>query len=362
MRYRVLGRSGLRVSAIGLGCNPFGNEVDAATARRIVDTAIDLGVNYFDTADAYSAGRSEEYLGRALAGRRHQVVLATKFGLDGGASRQHIIQACEDSLRRLGTDYIDVYQVHQPERATPIAETLRALDDLIRQGKVRVIGSSNAFAWEVADAQWTARTHGLTPFACCQEFYNLLYRDLEKQMLPFLQAHGLGLIPYFPLAGGLLSGTYRRGLPPPPGTRGSLRPTFAAWDTDRNWRVQEALAAFADERGWSLPGLAIAWLLTRPMLATVIAGADRPEHVQENVRALEMESRLGESDLAEIDRLTLVDEDRSVPPTARTRARSQGAPAEGPGGRKGPARSAEAGRAGAASSRRKAPKAQPDRA
>jgi aryl-alcohol dehydrogenase-like predicted oxidoreductase len=318
MEYRVLGRSGLRVSAIGLGCNPFGNEVDAATAERIVDTAIDLGVNYFDTADAYYSGRSEEHLGRALAGRRRRVIVATKFGLGGGASRQHMMQACEASLRRLQTDYIDVYQVHHPDRGTPIAETLRALDDLIRQGKVRAIGSSNAFAWEVADAQWTAQTLGLTPFACCQEFYNLLYRDLEKQTLPFLQAHGLGLIPYFPLAGGLLSGTYRRGVAPPTGTRGSLRPTFARWDSERNWRVQEALLAFAEQRGWSLPGFAIAWLLTRPMLATVIAGADTPEHVEANVRALELE--LNPTDLAEIDRLTLVDEDRSVPPISRVPA------------------------------------------
>ena len=322
MHYRVLGRSGLRVSAIGLGCNPFGNEVDAATAQRIVDAASDLGVNYFDTADAYYDGRSEEYLGRALAGRRHEVVVATKFGLQGGASRQHIIKACEASLRRLDTDYIDVYQVHHPDRATPIAETLRALDDLISQGKVRAIGSSNAFAWEMADAQWTARTLGLTPFACCQEFYNLLYRDLERQMLPFLQAHALALIPYFPLAGGLLSGTYRRGVPPPPGSRGSLRPTFATWDTDRNWRVQEALAGFAVERGWPLPSLAIAWLLTRPTLATVIAGADTPEHLRANVRALDL--HLTQADLAEIDRLTLVDEDRSVPPVGRTPGSTSG--------------------------------------
>jgi aryl-alcohol dehydrogenase-like predicted oxidoreductase len=312
MEYRVLGRSGLRVSAVGLGCNPFGNEVDAATAQRIVDAAIDLGVNYFDTADAYYDGRSEEYLGRALSGRRHEVIVATKFGLRGGASRLHVMRACEASLRRLGTDYIDVYQVHHPDRTTPIAETLRALDDLIRQGKVRAIGSSNAFAWEVADAQWTAQTLGLTPFACCQEFYNLLYRDLEKQMLPFLQAHGLALIPYFPLAGALLSGTYRRGVPPPPGSRGSLRPTFARWDSERNWRVQEAVSGFAQARGWALPALAIAWLLTRPTLATVIAGADTPEHVQANVKALEL--CLTEADLSEIDQLTLVDEDRTVPP------------------------------------------------
>jgi 1-deoxyxylulose-5-phosphate synthase len=329
VEYRTLGRSGLRVSAIGLGCNPFGLEVDAAGARRIVDAALELGVTYFDTADAYHDGRSEEHLGQALVGRRSQVVVATKFGLQGGGSRIHVMRACEQSLRRLRTDYIDVYQMHHPDRSTPIEETLRALDDLVRQGKVRAIGSSNALAWEVADAQWTARSQGLTPFACCQEFYNLLYRSLERQMLPFLVQHGLGLIPYFPLAGGLLSGTYRRGIPPAPGTRGSLRPTFARWDTERNWRVQERLAEFAADRGWSLPGLAVAWLLTRPQLATVIAGADVPEHLAGNVGALDIQ--LSQADLAEIDRLTLVDEDRSVPPvTSPPRGGPAGLAAPGP--------------------------------
>ena len=317
-----MGRSGLRVSAIGLGCNPFGNEVDADTAARIVDAAVELGVKYFDTSDAYFDGRSEEFLGRAVRGKRHDVLIATKVGLrvgpgpyDVGASREHILAACEASLRRLQTDYIDVYQIHTPDRETPIEETLRVLDDLIRQGKVRSIGCSNYFEWEVAEAQCVARTQHLTPFACCQDFYNLLYRDIEKRMLPFLVKYGLGLIPYFPLAGGLLSGTYKRNVPPEPGTRGAVRPTFRTWDSDRNWTVQESLAAFARARGWALPQLAIAWLLTRPMVATVIAGADQPEHIRENVGALDV--RLTDADLAEIDRLTLVDEDRTVPPIAR---------------------------------------------
>jgi aryl-alcohol dehydrogenase-like predicted oxidoreductase len=322
MEYRKFGRSGLRVSAVGLGCNPFGNEVDAETARAIVDRAIELGVTYFDTADTYFGGRSEEYLGRALKGRRQDVIVATKFGNrsgqrpnDRGASRAHIIEACEASLRRLQTDYIDVYQVHTPDRDTPIEETMEALNDLVRAGKVRYLGCSNFYEWEVVEAQWTARTRNLTSFSSCQEFYNLLYRDVEKRMLPMSVKYGMALIPYFPLAGGLLSGAYKRGVEPPPGSRGAIRPTFKTWDSDRNWSVQEALSEFAASRGWALPALAIAWLLTRPQMATVIAGADRPEHIEANLRALDIQ--LTAQDLEEIDRLTLVDEDRTIPPIYR---------------------------------------------
>jgi aryl-alcohol dehydrogenase-like predicted oxidoreductase len=319
MEYRKLGSSGLRISAVGLGCNPFGNEVDVATAEKIVTTAIDNGVTYFDTADSYFAGRSEEYLGAALKGRRDDVIIATKFGNrmgqrqnDSGASRKHIMDACEASLRRLQTDYIDVYQVHSPDRNTPIEETMRALDDLVRQGKVRYIGCSNFYEWEVADAQWTARLYNLTPFVSCQDHYNLLYRDIEKRMEPYCVKHGLGMIPFFPLAGGLLSGQYRRDVTPEPGSRGAIRPTFKAWDSHRNWTVQERLAAFAEKRGWALAAMSLAWLLSRPMMATVIAGADKPEHIAANVKALEVSFTA--EDLEEIDRLTLVEEDRTVPP------------------------------------------------
>jgi 1-deoxyxylulose-5-phosphate synthase len=308
MEHRQLGTSGLRVSAIGLGCNPFGNEVDPETAQAIVDTAMDAGVTYFDTADTYFDGRSEEYLGRAVKGRRHEVLLATKFGNragpgpnDTGASRKHIFDSCEASLRRLQTDYIDVYQVHAPDRSTPAEETMRALDDLVRQGKVRYIGCSNYFEWEVADAQAVAEAKGLTKFVSCQDFYNILYRDIEKRMEPYCIKHGLAMIPYFPLAGGLLSGAYRRGVAPEPGSRGAIRPTFRTWDTDRNWSVQEKLADFAAAHSWTLPQMAIAWLLTRPMMATV--------------KALEVQFTPG--DLAEIDRITLVDEDRTIAPIYR---------------------------------------------
>jgi aryl-alcohol dehydrogenase-like predicted oxidoreductase len=316
----------LQVSAIGLGCNPFGNEVDAATARAIVERAMENGVNYFDTADSYYEGRSEAYLGQALEelGARSQVIVATKFGNrvgpgpnDTGASRQHILASCEASLRRLRTDVIELYQVHTPDRDTPIDETLEALTSLLRQGKVRYIGCSNFFEWEVVESIWVARERGLERFVTCQDFYNLLYRDIEKRFVPMCLKYGLGLIPYLPLAGALLSGTYRRGEAPPSGSRGALRPTFRYWDTDRNWRVQEGLAAFAEQRGWSLPRLAIAWLLSRPFIPTIIAGADRPEHLQHNVGALDIS--LTDGDLAEIDHLTLVDEDRTVAPVIRPR-------------------------------------------
>ena len=324
MQFRRLGASGLQVSAIGLGCNPFGNEVDLETARRIVDRAIELGVTYFDSADSYYAGRSEEYLGQALKGRRQQVIVATKFGNrvgsgpnDAGASRHHIIASCEASLRRLHTDYIDVYQVHTPDRVTPIDETLEALNALMRHGKVRYIGCSNYFEWEVVEALWTARVRGWQAFITCQDFYNLLYRDIEKRFVPMLLKYGLGLIPYLPLAGALLSGTYQRGVAPEPGSRGAIRPTFRYWDSERNWRVQESLVGFCQARGWSLPRVAIAWLLTHAYVPTVIAGADKPEHITDNVAALDI--TLSAEDLDELDRLTLVDEDRTVAPVIRGR-------------------------------------------
>jgi aryl-alcohol dehydrogenase-like predicted oxidoreductase len=324
VEYRQLGSSGLRISAIGLGCNPFGNEVDPPTAEAIVNQAIDLGVTYFDTADSYFEGRSEDYLGRALKGKRDRVIIATKVGNrtgpgpnDTGASRKHIFESCDASLRRLQTDYIDVYQIHTPDRSTPIEETMGALHDLVQSGKVRYIGCSNFFEWEVSEAQWIARTRNLTPFVSCQDFYNLLYRDIEKRMTPFCRKYGLAMIPYFPLAGGLLGGSYQRGVAPRPGSRGAIRPTFKTWDTPRNWQAQEGLAAFAAKRGWSLPQMSIAWLLSRPMMATVIAGADAPEHIAANVGALDV--KFEPSDFDEIDRITLLDEDRTIAPIYRAR-------------------------------------------
>jgi aryl-alcohol dehydrogenase-like predicted oxidoreductase len=321
MEYRRVGRSGLKVSAIGVGGNPFGIEVDATTAGRIIDRALDLGVTYLDTADSYSQGASEEIVGQALAGKRNKAVIGTKFGNrmgpeanDKGTSRKHIMKACEASLARLRTDYIDLYQVHDPDRETPIEETMRALDDLVRQGKVRYLGCSNFFDWEACEAQWTAEKHDLNPFISCQDFYNLLYRDIEKRMEPFCVKYGLGMIPYFPLAGALLSGAFRRGQALNDTRRGN-RPTFRTWDSERNWSVQEKLADFAKKRGWALPQMALAWLLTRPMMATTIAGIEKPEQLEANLKALEI--RFSPEDLAEIDRITLIDEDRTRAPVYR---------------------------------------------
>jgi len=309
VEYRHLGKSGLEVSAIGLGANPFGNEVDAATAASIVHRALDLGVTYIDTADIYNSGVSEEHLGLALKGRRHEVVLGTKAaGAMGpgpnqqGASRKHLKEAIEASLRRLGTDYVDLYWIHHPDRGTPMDETMRTLDDLVRSGKTRYIGCSNYWDWEVCESIWTARSQHLTPFICVQPMYNLLYREIEQTTVPMCQAYGLGIVPYFPLAGGFLTGTYRRGVPPPAGTRGANRPTFARWTSERNWDVLEQLEQFTRARGRTVAELAIAWLLTRPCLSTIIAGADTVGHIEGNVKAAEW--RLTEEELAEVDRIT----------------------------------------------------------
>ncbi|MCZ4313266.1 aldo/keto reductase [Comamonadaceae bacterium G21597-S1] len=323
MQYRNVGTSGLRASAIGVGCYPFGGFLDAARSLAVVHAALDLGINYFDTANSYGVGKSEAFLGAALeGGLRHDAIIATKFGNrmapgpnDVGASRASIIRACEASLRRLKTDYIDLYQLHWPDRRTPIEETLRALDDLVRAGKVRYIGASNLFEWELCAAHHIAEAHGLHRFISAQDFYNLLYRDIEKRMEPFCVQYGIGMTSYFPLAGGLLTGVYQRDVPAPQGTRAASSPSTATWQTPRNWDVQEQLAAFARERGWTLPQMSLAWLLSRPAMFTVIAGADDPAQLRDNVGALDI--RFTQDDLTEIDRITLVDEDRSVAPVYR---------------------------------------------
>lgn len=322
MQYRHVGRSGLVASAIGIGCFPFGGFVGIKDSCAVVDQALDLGINYFDTANSYGLGKSEEALGIALEGKRHNALIATKFGNrmgdgpnDAGASRIAVIGACEASLKRLKTDCIDLYQLHWPDRQTPIEETLRALDDLVRAGKVRYIGASNLFAWELCEAHFTAEKYGLSRFISAQDHYNLLYRDIEKRFEPFCVAYGIGMTHYFPLAGGMLAGAYQRG-DVKPGTRQASNPNTAAWQSERNWDVQEKLAAFARERGWTLAQLSLAWLLSRPATFTVIAGADKPQHLQDNVKALEV--RFTPEDLTEIDRITLVDEDRSVAPVYRT--------------------------------------------
>ncbi|WP_068876085.1 MULTISPECIES: aldo/keto reductase [unclassified Phenylobacterium] len=288
MKVRRLGNSGLKVSVVGLGCNNFGMRIDAAQTQAVVDAAIDAGVTLFDTADIYGGTKSEEFLGKALGKRRQDIVLATKFGMPvgqdprkRGGSRRWIMQAVEDSLRRLGTDYIDLYQHHQPDPDTPVDETLRALDDLVTQGKVRYLGNSNYTGWQIADADWTAA--GQSRFVSAQNLYSLLERDVEREVLPACEHFGLGFLPFFPLASGLLSGKYRRGEPPPAGTR------LQAWGargeaamTDANFDRIEALESWARERGHTILELAFAWLLGHEVVSSVIAGATTPEQVQTN--------------------------------------------------------------------------------
>jgi aryl-alcohol dehydrogenase-like predicted oxidoreductase len=308
---RNLGRSGLIVSTVGLGCNNFGGRIDAAATRAVVHRALDLGINFFDTSDTYGEhGASEEYLGRALAGRRQEIVLASKFArpMDGsgrlqGASRRYIMSAVEDSLRRLNTDYIDLYYQHIEDPRTPIEETLRALDDLVHQGKVRYIACSTLTAWQVVEAQWTSIHCGVARYIACQERYNLLERELDDQLMPVIRSYGLGLVPFSPLANGLLTGKYRRNATMPAGARLTTAPRAAErYLSERNWTMVERLTDFCAARGRSLLELAFSWLLHRPGVASVIAGATSPEQVAANVGAAEW--ALSREDMDEIDRLT----------------------------------------------------------
>ncbi|MGH7037257.1 MAG: aldo/keto reductase [Stellaceae bacterium] len=312
MEQRNLGKSGLLVSAVGLGCNNFGGRIGLDATRRVVHKALDLGITFFDEADTYGdpRGNSETCLGQILGPRRKQIVLATKFarpmdaaGRLQGASRGYIMAAVEASLKRLNTDWIDLCQLHQPDPLTPIEETMRALDDLVRHGKIRYIGSSTLSAWQVVEAQWTARHLGLEHFISCQEEYSLLARRLDADMLPMIEAYGLGLIPFAPLANGLLSGKYRRGAAGPAGARLVTTPRLGErYLTERNWDTVERLGDFATARGHTLLELAVSWLAQRPAVASIIAGATRAAQVEENVRAVSW--ALSQEDMAEIDRLT----------------------------------------------------------
>jgi aryl-alcohol dehydrogenase-like predicted oxidoreductase len=306
---RKLGASGLEVSAVGLGANNFGGRIDLEATRRVVHKALDLGVTLIDTADAYNSGASEDLLGQLLGERRRQVVLATKFGTttDGsrslaGASRGYIMRAVEDSLRRLRTDWIDLYQLHRPDPATPIEETLRALDHLVRQGKVRHIGCSNLSGTQVDEARRIVQRHVLTPFISAQDRYSVLERDIELELVPVIQRDRMALLPYFPLAGGLLSGKFKRGAPLPPNTRMSQRRYSDRFVNDRNWRLTEELDAFARRRGRSLLELAFGWLLGQAVVASIPAGASTPEQLEQNVRAAGW--KLSAEELAEVDRIT----------------------------------------------------------
>jgi aryl-alcohol dehydrogenase-like predicted oxidoreductase len=312
MDLRRLGNSGLVVSVVGLGTNNLGMKLDMEQSREVVHAALDEGITLFDTADSY--GASEERLGELLQGRRDDVVLATKFGSDvrrrghdNGAdwgargSRRYIRRAVESSLRRLRTDWIDLYQLHRPDEATPIEETLSALDDLVREGKVRYLGSSNFTGWQVAEADWTARTRRLERFVSAQNEYSWLRRGVETDLVPALEHYGIGLLPYFPLANGLLTGKYRRGEAAPEGSR------IQSWGresvlTDETFDVLEGLEGFGRSRGVTLLDVAIGGLAAQPAVASVIAGATSGDQVKRNVAAGAWEPTL--EDLAELDEIT----------------------------------------------------------
>jgi aryl-alcohol dehydrogenase-like predicted oxidoreductase len=309
MTYRQLGDSGLTVSAVGLGCNKFGRRIDEEATTAVVRTAIDAGITLFDTADTYGQGASEELLGRALGEERENVVLATKFGNDmAGAngpdwgvrgSRRYIRRAVEASLRRLGTDWIDLYQYHRPDLVTPMEETLAALTELVQEGKVRYLGSSNLTAWQVVDADWVARSEGFERFVSAQNEYSLLERGAEDELVPACEHVSVGLLPYFPLASGLLTGKYRRGEAAPDGTRLHSRQDLL--DT-ADWDTLEGLESFAAARGLRVIDVAIGGLAAQPAVASVIAGATSPEQVLDNVRAGLWEPTA--EDLVELDVIT----------------------------------------------------------
>jgi len=311
MQIRNLGGSGLRVSAVGLGCNNFGQRIDLEASRKVIHKALDLGITLFDTADIYSnMGGSENVIGAVLGDRRKDIVLATKYskpmsedGTKQGASRRYIFEAVEASLKRLKTDYIDLYQQHDYDPLTPIEETMRALDDLVRSGKVRYIGNSNFPAWRVAEAEYVARAMNVNRFVSCQDEYSLVVRDIEKDLLPAATEYKLGVLPFFPLASGLLTGKYKKGEAAPVDTRfGKVPRLRERYVTPRNEAIVEKLQAFADKSGHSMLELAFSWLASRPQVSSVIAGATRVEQVEQNVKAISW--ALSAQELAEIDGIT----------------------------------------------------------
>ena len=311
MDYRRLGHSGLWVSAVGIGCNNFGAKCDEAATRAVVHACLDAGITLFDTADMYgNRGGSETLLGRILGHHRKDIVLASKFGLPmgegpylNGAGRHYIMRAVEDSLRRLRTDHLDLYQVHRPDPATPIEETLRALDDLVRDGKVRYVGCSNFAGWQLTEAEWAARAGGTVRFISAQNEYSLVDRRIEGDLVPAANAYGVGILPYFPLANGLLTGKYQRNHAMPDGARMTERPTRAEEVlTDRNWTIAEKVADYAAARGHSLLEAAIGWLASQDHVPSVIAGATTAEQVAQNAAAADW--RMTAEEIADINALS----------------------------------------------------------
>jgi aryl-alcohol dehydrogenase-like predicted oxidoreductase len=311
MEFRNLGNSGLQVSLAGLGCNNFGMRIDAEQTRAVVHKALDEGITFFDTANIYGgAGKSEEMLGKALGNRRHEIVLASKAGMtmgegpyNHGGSRRHLIASCEASLRRLGTDYLDLYQIHTPDPSTPEQETLATFDDLVRSGKVRYIGCSNYAGWQLADAIGIARERGLASYISAQNQYNLLDRSIERQLIPACRHFNVGILPFFPLASGFLTGKYRPGTEPPKGTRFASIPRLAGQVLNEgNFAILRQLQEFASARGHTMLEMAVSWLAAQPQISSVICGATRPEQVTENVKAVSW--KMSGEELAEIDRIT----------------------------------------------------------
>lgn len=304
MQYRRLGSSGLKVSAIGLGTNQFGGKVDLENTKNIIDAALDIGINLLDTADIYQKGRSEEFIGQTLAGRRQDAIIATKvrhkFGEganDEGASRQHILEGVHASLKRLQTDYIDLYQIHSWDDETPIEETMRTLEDLVRAGKVRYIGASNFTAWQLTWANAIAQENSWTPFVSIQPHYHLFHREIETELIPACHYFNIGILPYFPLAGGFLTGKYRQGQPPPSGSRGESSQYVQAYLTESNFKLLEKLKQFASQRGRNINDLAHAWLLAQPQVSSVISGATKVEHVLANAASIEWNLSNEETDV-----------------------------------------------------------------
>ena len=305
MEFRQLGRSGLTVSVVGLGCNNFGIRCDYAQSEAVINAALDQGITFFDTADIYGGkGGSETFMGKILNGRRDQIVLASKFGMDMGTgdvalgSRKYIRKAIEASLSRLQTDYLDLYQMHQPDPLTPIEETLSALQELVQEGKVRYIGCSNFSGWQIAEADLKAKEMRVERFISAQNHYSLIEREVEKEVIPACEHFGLGMLPFYPLASGLLTGKFKRGEEPLAGTRLANRRSELE---DANWDLIEALNDFAASLGGTLLDLAISGLASKPAVASVIAGATRPEQVAANVKAIEL--KLSQQDQAKLDEL-----------------------------------------------------------
>jgi aryl-alcohol dehydrogenase-like predicted oxidoreductase len=310
VEFRNLGKSGLKVSVVGLGCNNFGMRIDAAAANAVVGRALDEGITLFDTADIYGGrGASEEMLGKALGNRRQEIILATKFGMPfgkgpylHGGSRRYIYASVEASLKRLGTDYIDLYQFHQPDPETPQQETLEALTDLVRDGKVRYLGHSNFAAWQLVEAAWIADVRNLAPYISAQNEYSLLERSVERELAPACRQFGVGILPFFPLASGLLTGKYKRGVEPPKDTRfGAMKPLADRYMNDANWATLERIGEFAVSRGHTMLELAMSWLAANPCVSSVIAGATRPEQVSANAKACDW--KMSAEELTAIDKL-----------------------------------------------------------